>query len=101
MKTAFLGGLRAAQFAETGFAVLPGHYAPAEVAALLHAVESAPVSGPNFRRSQEVFTIRHLLGEVPGLWPLLDNVGLRQQLAGLFPASCQLAKAIYFDKPAG
>jgi len=81
--------------------MLPGFYAPAEVAALLRVVESAAGSGLNFRRSQEVFAIRDLLGEVPGLWPLLDNAGLRQLLAGLFPAGCQLAKAIYFDKPAG
>ena len=72
-----------------------------DVAALLRAVEDAPGSGPNFRRSQEVFAIRDLLGEVPGLWPLLDTAALRQLLAGLFPAGCQLVKAIYFDKPAG
>ena len=94
-------GALATQFAGAGFAVLPGLFTPAEVAALLRAVESAPVSGPNFRRSQEVFAVRDLLGEVPGLWPLLDTPGLRQLLAGLFPAGCQLAKAIYFDKPAG
>ena len=101
MKTAVLSGPLAAQFANEGFAVLPGFYAPAEVAALLQAVESAAGSGPNFRRSQEVFAIRNLLGEIPGLWPLLDSVALRQLLAGLFPAGCQLVKAIYFDKPAG
>ena len=101
MKTAFLSGPLAVQFAEEGFAVLPGCYAPAEVAALLQAVESASGTGPNVRRSQEVFAIRDLLGEVPGLWPLLDSAALRQLLAELFPAGCQLVKAIYFDKPAG
>jgi hypothetical protein len=101
MKTAVLTGPLAVQFAEEGFAVLPGCYAPAEVAALLQAVESASGTGPNVRRSQEVFAIRDLLGEVPGLWPLLDSAALRQLLAELFPAGCQLVKAIYFDKPAG
>ena len=101
MKTAFLSSPLAAQFAEAGFAVLPGLYVPNEVAALLRAVESATGSGPNFRRSQEVFAIRDLLGEIPGLWSLLATAGLRQLLGGLFPAGCQLVKAIYFDKPAG
>ena len=101
METAVLSGPLAAQFADEGFAVLPGFYAPAEVAALLRGVESAAGNGSNFRRSQEVFAIRELLGEIPGLWPLLDSAALRQLLAKLFPAGCQLVKAIYFDKPAG
>ena len=101
METAVLRGPVAAQFADDGFAVLPDLYAPAEVAALLRTVEGATGSGRNFRRSQELFAIRELLKEIPALWPLLDTPALRQLLAGLFPAGCQLVKAIYFDKPAG
>ena len=91
----------AAQFHTDGFAVLSGLYGPAAVAAMLQCLEAAPVSGPNFRRSHDVFAIRNLLGEVPGLWPLLDTAPLRALLAGLFPTGCHLVKAIYFDKPAG
>lgn len=101
METAILSAPVAAQFADAGFAVLPNLYTPAEVEALLRTVEKAAGSGPNFRRSQEVFAIRELLKEIPALWPLLDTPALRQLLAGLFPAGCQLVKAIYFDKPAG
>jgi hypothetical protein len=89
------------QFASEGFAVLPGLYAPAQLAALLRCVEEAPTSGPNFRRSQEVFAIRNLLGEVPGLWPLLATDKLKLLLGQLFPEGGHLVKAIYFDKPAG
>jgi hypothetical protein len=85
---------------EDGFAILPGLYEPAAVAALLQCIESAPASGPNFRRSQAVFAIRNLLGEVPELGPLLDTAALRALLAQLFPEGCHLVKAIYFDKPA-
>jgi ectoine hydroxylase-related dioxygenase (phytanoyl-CoA dioxygenase family) len=53
-----------------------------------------------FRRSQEVFAIRNLLGEVPGLWEQLCTSSLREMLLGLFPTGCHLVKAIYFDKPA-
>ncbi|MGY3087068.1 hypothetical protein ACVWYF_000094 [Hymenobacter sp. UYAg731] len=101
METAVHRGPLATQFADEGFAVLPTFYAPDEVAALLRVVESAAGNGPNFRRSQEVFAIRELLEEVPGLWPPLYSTALRELLAGLFPAGCQLVKAIYFDKPAG
>lgn len=87
-------------FSVDGLAILPGLYCPDEVAAMLRCVEKAPASSPNFRRSKEVFAIRDLLGEVPDLWPLLDTPALRQLLAPLFPESCHLVKAIYFDKPA-
>ena len=90
-----------ANLAAQGFATLPGLYTPAEVAALLACVESAPAAGPASRRSQDVFAIRNLLGEIPALWPLLDTPALRQVLARLFPGGCRLTKAIYFDKPAG
>ena len=89
-----------AQLQAAGFAVVPGLYAPAEVAALLHCLESAPAVGPNFRRSQDVFAIRNLLGQIPALWPLLHTPALREVLGALFPAGCHLTKAIYFDKPA-
>ncbi len=101
MNTSVISAAQLAEFAEAGFAVLPNLYSPAEVAGLLHAVESAPASGPNFRRSQEVFAIRNLLGEVPALGPLLATESLRQLLQQLFPGGCRLVKAIYFDKPAG
>ena len=91
----------AAGLADDGFAILPALFTPDQVAALLQAVESAPVSGPNFRRSQEVFAIRDLLGEVPALWPLLVTGQVQALLRQLFPEDCRLVKAIYFDKPAG
>lgn len=75
-------------------------YSPAEVAALLQTVTSAPGNAPNFRRSQEVFAIRGLLGEVPALWPLLDTAALRTVMKQLSPNGYHLVKASYFDKPA-
>ena len=68
---------------------------------MLACLESAPAAGSNFRRSQDVFAIRNLLGEIPALWPLLDTPALRGLLGELFPEGCHLTKAIYFDKPAG
>jgi hypothetical protein len=84
-----------------GYAILPVVYTAGEVAALLACLEAAPAASPNFRRSQDVFAIRNLLGEIPELWPLLDTPALRELLGKLFSSSCHLTKAIYFDKPAG
>ena len=80
---------------------MPGLFSPLEVAALLRCLESAPAAGPNFRRSQDVFAIRNLLGEIPELLPRLTTPKLREVLTELFPTGCHLTKAIYFDKPAG
>lgn len=88
------------QLQQTGFAVLPQLYSQAEIAAILACVADAPATGPNFRRSQDVFAIRNLLGEVPALWTLLDTPALRGVLGQLYPRGCRLTKAIYFDKPA-
>ncbi|GAA4363441.1 phytanoyl-CoA dioxygenase family protein [Hymenobacter saemangeumensis] len=83
-----------------GFALVPELYPAGQIAALIACVESAPATGPNFRRSQEVFAIRNLLGEVADLWPLLNTPALAALLQALFPAGGHLVKAIYFDKPA-
>ncbi|OGX88293.1 phytanoyl-CoA dioxygenase family protein [Hymenobacter coccineus] len=86
---------------ESGFAIIPQLFTQSEIAALLHCIESAPAAGANFRRSQDVFAIRNLLGEIPALGALLNTAALRDVLGELFPAGCHLTKAIYFDKPAG
>jgi hypothetical protein len=91
----------AGRLAEMGYVTLPPLYTAAEVAALLHCLEAAPAAGPSFRRSQDVFAIRNLLGEIPALWPLLATPALHGLLNELFPAGCHLTKGIYFDKPAG
>jgi hypothetical protein len=89
-----------AQFQQQGFAIIPKLYSQSEIAALLACIESAPAASPNFRRSQDVFAIRNLLGEIPALLPLLTTTALRDLVAELLPEGCHLTKAIYFDKPA-
>ncbi|UPL47591.1 phytanoyl-CoA dioxygenase family protein [Hymenobacter sublimis] len=85
-----------------GYATLPDIYSPVEVAALLETIEAAEATSSNFRRSQDVFAIRNLLGEIPQLREQLLTPRLREVLAALFPnATPHLTKAIYFDKPAG
>ncbi|SNR60115.1 Phytanoyl-CoA dioxygenase (PhyH) [Hymenobacter mucosus] len=92
----------ATALAQNGYAILAGIYTPEELAGLLRTIERAETSSPNFRRSQDVFAIRNLLGEIPALREQLLTPRLREVLSGLFPDSQPyLVKAIYFDKPAG
>ncbi|MBB4601523.1 hypothetical protein HNQ93_004308 [Hymenobacter luteus] len=85
-----------------GYATLPGIISPEEVRALLQTIEAVETTSSNFRRSQDVFAIRNLLGEIPQLREQLLTPRLREVLAALFPgATPHLTKAIYFDKPAG
>ncbi|PJJ60590.1 phytanoyl-CoA dioxygenase family protein [Hymenobacter chitinivorans] len=83
-----------------GFVLLPNLLSPAETAALLHAIAGAPAAGPGFRRHQDLFAIRNVLGEIPALQSILVATQLPQLLAVLFPSGCHLVKSIYFDKPA-
>ena len=98
MKSSVLNGQLAAQFAGEWFVVVHNLYSPAEVAALLQTVTSAPGNGPNFRRNQEASAIRDLLGKVSALWPLLDTAAFRTVLKQLSPNGYHLVKASYFDK---
>ncbi|AHJ97281.1 phytanoyl-CoA dioxygenase family protein [Hymenobacter swuensis] len=90
------------QLRTDGYAILPDVFSPEETAGLLRTIESTEANSANFRRNQDVFAIRDLLGEVPQLWPQLLTPRLRAVLAELFPGPMpHLVKAIYFDKPAG
>jgi len=92
----------AAQLRTDGYAILPDVFSPEETTGLLRTIESAEAGSANFRRSQDVFAIRNLLGEVPQLWPQLLTPRLQAVLAELFPGQTpHLVKSIYFDKPAG
>lgn len=92
----------AAQLRTDGYAILPDVFSPEEMTGLLRTIEAVEAGSANFRRSQDVFAIRNLLGELPQLWAQLLTPRLRAVLAELFPAQTpHLVKAIYFDKPAG
>lgn len=95
-------GAAAQRLREAGYAILPGVFSSEEVAQLLATIETAAATSPNFRRSQDVYAIRNLLGEIPRLREQLFTPQLQTVLEALFPgATPHLTKAIYFDKPAG
>lgn len=94
--------LAAEQLAALGHSTLHGVFSLEEVIDLVHAIEAAETSSANFRRSQDVFAIRDLFGEIPQLRKQLLTPKLQAVVAALFPeARPHLTKAIYFNKPAG
>jgi len=90
------------QLAKEGYATIPNLFSAPEIADLLRTIEATETTSSSFRRSQDVFAIRNLLGEIPALRQRLFTPLLRQLLGALFPTQTpHLTKAIYFDKPAG
>ena len=89
------------KIAGEGFAVVDDVYTQAETDAILHAIVEADVSGPAFRKSEDLFAIRQFLKEVPGVYDLLFTARLRALIAQLIGKGYFVVKSIYFDKPAG
>ncbi|UOR06405.1 phytanoyl-CoA dioxygenase family protein [Hymenobacter aerilatus] len=91
----------AEQLALNGCATIPQVFSIQEVTQLLQIIDKAEATSHNFRRTQDLFAIRNLLGEIPELQRALFTPKLRQLLDTLFPNTTPcLTKAIYFDKPA-
>lgn len=63
-------------------------------------IEGAPSHSANFRKSEQLFAIRNLLGEIPILQTILKNAQLQKLLESHFSKQdYRCIKAIYFDKP--
>lgn len=83
---------------QQGYAVRPAMFSAEEVAALLRTIEAAAATSPNFRRSQDVFAIRHLLHEIPALWPQLLT-GVCHRRAARRPALARAAAHAAHHEP--
>ncbi len=92
------------QFAERGYAVLPGIYSPREVSNLGETIAQARdrASGDqqNFVASKDLVAIREVLQSISGLKSQVLTQDLKSILQAIFPGPFFLSKAIYFDKPA-
>lgn len=90
----------AAALEKEGFAIVPPIYTEAEISAISDLIAAAGQQHPAFLRSRDLFAIRQLLGELPGLQPLLFTSALKALVQALAGPGYFLTKAIYFDKPA-
>jgi ectoine hydroxylase-related dioxygenase (phytanoyl-CoA dioxygenase family) len=88
------------QIEEQGFIIIPDLYSDTEIDRLVHYIEKASSHKRSFRKSEELFAIRQLIKELPGLWEVLYTEKLRNLLKEIGEGYF-LVKSIYFDKPGG
>lgn len=84
---------------ENGFSILTDLYSETEISQILACIENADQDGNSFMKTQDLFAIRQLIKNVPGLTYLLFNKNLTELIANLSQSEYFLTKAIYFDKP--
>lgn len=84
---------------ENGYIIVDDFYTIDEVIQMGLLVENATVSGPAFRKTNDLFAIRLVLIEIPELAGLVFNSRLRAFINSLFGKGYFVVKSIYFDKP--
>ena len=58
---------------DTGFTVLSNIYTATEIDQILSAINEADTSNSTFRKSKDLFAIRHFLREIPDARELIFN----------------------------
>ncbi|MEO6524063.1 MAG: phytanoyl-CoA dioxygenase family protein [Mucilaginibacter sp.] len=86
-------------FDDKGFIIIEDVYTHQEIEQLLTAINSIPVNGSTFRKTNNLFAIRQFLNEVPVSRPLIFNDKLKGIIKQLLGDDFFATKAIYFDKP--
>ncbi len=87
------------ELTENGFTILDAVYSEQEIAQVLEAIAQADQEKDTFRKSGELFAIRHVLKEIPKLKNLLWNDKLQKVIQQLLGDNYFVIKSIYFDKP--
>lgn len=91
--------LRSKELQERGFLVIPEVFSKQEIAALISLVETSTSDQANFRKTQDLFAIRNVLGEIPALGHLIRTTAFQQLVRTILGTDYFNTKAIYFDKP--
>lgn len=82
-----------------GFTVINNLFRKEEIAAILELIKAADASRSTFRKTDDLFAIRQVLKEIPGLTKLIWNKEIQAVVRNLFGADYFIVKSIYFDKP--
>ncbi|PUZ27268.1 Phytanoyl-CoA dioxygenase (PhyH) [Chitinophaga costaii] len=84
--------------ATQGFTVIENMLTPTQCEVVAHAINIANNASPAFRQTNDLFAIRQLLREIPGLQGLVFTPVLQNTLRALFGEGFFVVKSIYFDK---
>lgn len=87
------------EFTENGFVIINNVFSDRQIKSILNAIEEADISGPLFRKTQDLFAIRQFLKALPVTVPLIFTELFNSVISGVFGENYFVAKSIYFDKP--
>lgn len=84
---------------EDGFTIINDVFTNEQAENLISIIEQATHANSNFRKENDLFAIRNLLGEIPEIQPYLWTERLNEVIDNVFGSDYFLVKAIYFNKP--
>lgn len=87
------------EFHRKGYTIVEDIYTPEEIALIIDMITTADVSGPAFRKTNDLYAIREFLKEVPEIQAYIFNAKLKSLIAENFGSDYVPVKSIYFDKP--
>ncbi|MBE7178022.1 MAG: phytanoyl-CoA dioxygenase family protein [Mucilaginibacter polytrichastri] len=86
-------------FQRDGFRIVENVFSPDEVEHIKTIIASAAYDNPRFRRTGDLFAIRHCMKELPELKEAVFNTSVIQILNNFGGSDLKIVKSIYFDKP--
>jgi len=82
-----------------GFSIVDGIYNDLEIESILNSISNADQTNSTFRKSVDLFAIRQVVKEIPGILPIVFNENLKNLISNIFGNDYFIVKSIYFDKP--
>ncbi|WP_312186283.1 phytanoyl-CoA dioxygenase family protein [Sphingobacterium sp.] len=82
-----------------GFTIIEDIFNQKEISQLIAVIEREDTSRDTFRQSSDLFAIRQVLKEIPGLNTIIFNQNFSMLIRRLFGMDYFVVKSIYFDKP--
>jgi hypothetical protein len=91
--------MKTGSFLTAGHCTVPAIFSSLEIAAITACIDAYTATQPT--SSTELYAIRRVLEEIPGLSPLLFTPQLLEVIDAFAEPQSFLTKSIYFDKPSG
>ena len=82
-----------------GYTVINGIFTPEEIESISEKMNRTDSSKPTFKKTNELFSIRQFLKEIPEVRTLVFNSRLNSIIGQYFGEDYFSVKSIYFDKP--
>ncbi|TDX86304.1 phytanoyl-CoA dioxygenase family protein [Epilithonimonas xixisoli] len=87
------------EISEKGFTIINDIFSEEEINQIINVIDSIDTSKETFRKSEDLFTIRQFLKEVPESHQFIFNENIKKIINEIFGDNYFVVKSIYFDKP--